>query len=145
MTPLMARAFGQKRGAIGRPERRRRAMTVKTGPVTGGAIKQAIESRNGRMLASFYAADAVVSVVDRNNPPSKPRQVRGRAAIDMFWDDICSRAMTHKIEQVITEGNRLAFTQACAYPDGAKVLCISTVELEAGLIMRQTVVQAWDE
>jgi ketosteroid isomerase-like protein len=120
-------------------------MTVKTGPVTGNAIKLAIESRDGRMLASFYAPDAVVSVIDRNNPPSKPRRIAGRAAIDMFWDDICSRAMTHKIEQVITEGNRLAFTQACAYPDGAKVICISTVELEAGLIARQTVVQAWDE
>ena len=120
-------------------------MTVKTGSVTGSAIKQAIEGRNGRMLASFYAPDAIVSVVDRNNPPSKPRQIRGGAAIDMFWDDICSRAMTHRIEQLITEGNRIAFTQACAYPDGAKVLCMSTVELEGGLIARQTVVQAWDE
>jgi hypothetical protein len=81
------------------------------------------------MLASFYTNDAVVRVVDRNNLPSKPREIRGRAAIDQFWDDICSRAMTHKVETTVAEANRLAFTQACAYPDGAKVLCMSTVEL----------------
>ena len=120
-------------------------MTVKNKPVTGSAIKQAIEGRDGKMLASFYTNDAVVRVVDRNNPPSKPREIRGRAAIDQFWDDICSRAMTHKVETTVAEANRLAFTQACAYPDGAKVLCMSTVELKDGMIARQTVVQAWDE
>jgi SnoaL-like domain len=120
-------------------------MTVTTKPVTGAAIKQAIEGRDGKMLARFYANHAVLRVVDRNNPPSKPREIKGSAAIDMFWNDICSRAMTHTVETIIAEGNRLAFTQTCAYPDGAKVLCLSTLELDDGLIARQTVVQAWDE
>jgi hypothetical protein len=120
-------------------------MTVRTKPVTGAAIKQAIEGRDGRMLAGFYADDAVVRVVDRNNPPSKPREIKGRAAIDMFWDDICSRAMTHKVETTIADGDRLAFTQACSYPDGAKVLCLSVLELKDGMIVRPTAVQAWDE
>jgi hypothetical protein len=113
--------------------------------VSSTSIKQAIEGRNGRMLASFYGDGAVVRVIDRNNPPSKPREIKGRAAIDAFWDDICSRAMTHKVETVVTEGNRLAFTQACSYPDGAKVFCLSLIELKAGLIAQQTLVQAWDE
>ena len=43
------------------------------------------------------------------------------------------------------QGNRLAFTQACAYPDGAKVFCVAVVELADGRIAQQTVVQAWDE
>ena len=114
-------------------------------PVTGAAIKQAIEGRDGRMLSSFYADDAVVRVIDRNNPPSKPREVRGRAAITTFWDDICGRAMTHKVDTSIADGERLAFTQDCAYPDGTKVFCIATLELRDGKIVRQTVVQAWDE
>jgi hypothetical protein len=120
-------------------------MAVKTRSVTGASIKQAIEGRDGRMLASFYADDAVLQVIDRNNPPSKPRVIKGRAGIDSFWDDICSRAMTHKVEVTIADGNRLAFSQACAYPDGAKVLCLSMLELEDGMISRQTAVQAWDE
>jgi ketosteroid isomerase-like protein len=120
-------------------------MTVQVKAVDGAAIKQAIEGRNGRMLASFYADDAVVCVIDRNNPPSKPREIRGKAAIDAFWDDICSRAMTHRVETTLGEGNRLAFSQACSYPDGAKVFCLSLIELKGGLIARQTLVQAWDE
>jgi hypothetical protein len=29
--------------------------------------------------------------------------------------------MTHLVEATVAEGNRLAFTQACAYPGGARV------------------------
>lgn len=120
-------------------------MDTKANPVSGAAIKQAIEGRDGRMLASFYADDALLHIVDRNNPPSRPREIKGRNAIGTFWDDICSRAMTHKVETSIADGNRLAFSQACAYPDGMKVLCLAFCELKAGKIARQTVVQAWDE
>jgi ketosteroid isomerase-like protein len=120
-------------------------MPTTTVGVTGAAIKRAIEGRDGHALAGFYADDAILRIVDRNNPPSRPREVKGRSAIGTFWDDICSRAMTHKIETSITEGNRLAFTQACAYPDGAKVFCVAVLELKGGEITRQTVVQAWDE
>jgi len=120
-------------------------MTTKTDGVTCAAIKRAIEGRDGSALAGFYADDAILRIVDRNNPPSRPREVKGRSAISTFWDDICSRAMTHKIETSIAEGDRLAFTQACAYPDGAKVLCVAMLELKGGKIAQQTVVQAWDE
>jgi ketosteroid isomerase-like protein len=119
--------------------------TTKTNRVSGGALKQAIESRDGRMLSSFYADDALLRIVDRNNPPSKPREVKGRSAITTFWDDICSRAMTHKVETSVADGNQIAFSQACAYPDGMKVLCLALCELKGGQIARQTVVQAWDE
>ncbi|GGA58426.1 hypothetical protein GCM10011385_10070 [Nitratireductor aestuarii] len=113
--------------------------------VNGAAIKQAIENRDGRRLASFYADDAHLKVIDRNNPPSRPREVHGKAAIATFWDDICSRAMTHKVETSIAEGDRLAFSQACTYPDGARVFCLAVLDLENGKIANQTVVQAWDE
>jgi ketosteroid isomerase-like protein len=128
-----------------RPKKQEEAMLTKVDTVTGAAIREAIEGRDGRMLASFYADDAVVNVIDRNNPPSRPREVRGKTAISTFWDDICSRAMTHKVETSITEGDRLAFSQACAYPDGAKVFCLSFIDLKDGRIAKQTVVQAWDE
>jgi ketosteroid isomerase-like protein len=120
-------------------------MDAKTNRVTGDALKRAIESRDGRMLSSFYTDDALLRIVDRNNPPSQPRQVKGRTAITTFWDDICSRAMTHRVETSIADGNRLAFSQACAYPDGMKVLCFALCDLKGGKIARQTVVQAWDE
>jgi ketosteroid isomerase-like protein len=120
-------------------------MDAKTNAVTGAGLKRAIETRDGRALTNFYADDAVLQIVDRNNPPSKPREVKGKMAIGTFWDDICSRAMTHKVETSLADGNQLAFSQACAYPDGMKVLCMALCELKGGKIARQTVVQAWDE
>ena len=51
----------------------------------------------------------------------------------------------HKVAMTVAEGDRLAFTEACAYPDGTQVYCMAAVELEGGRIARQTVVQAWDE
>ena len=119
--------------------------TMTANAVTGATLKRAIETRDAPALSSFYADDAILHVVDRNNPPSKPRVVRGRPAISTFFDDICSRAMTHEVGSCVAEGNRLAFTQACAYPDGTKVLCLAMVELKGGKIAQQTIVQAWDE
>jgi len=119
--------------------------SVRGEPVTGTAIKEAIETRDGGRLAGFYAADALLRIVDRNNPPGKPRELRGKAAIATFWDDICSRAMTHSVDPVVTDGGRIAFGQACTYPDGAHVLCMAICEIEGGKIARQTAVQAWDE
>jgi len=119
--------------------------TITVNSVTGATLKRAIETRDSPALSNFYADDAILHVIDRNNPPSKPRVVRGRPAITTFFDDICSRAMTHEVNSCVAEGNRLAFTQACAYPDGTKVLCLAMVELKGGKIAQQTVVQAWDE
>jgi ketosteroid isomerase-like protein len=120
-------------------------MNAKTSALTSAALKQAIETRDGPALTSFYADNAVLQIVDRNNTPSKPREVKGKRAIGTFWDDICSRAMTHRVETSVTDGDRLAFSQACAYPDGTKVLCLAVCEIQGGKIARQTVVQAWDE
>ncbi len=112
--------------------------------VSVSEIKYAIENRDGRRLANMYADDAVLRVVDRDNPPSKPRKLEGRQQIAAFHADVCGRDMTHKIESGVATGSRLAFTQSCAYPDGAKVFCSAMVELKGGKIVRQTVVQAWD-
>lgn len=119
--------------------------TTAATPVIGAAIKQAIEARDGHALASLYAENATTRVVDRNNPPGRPREIKGRAAISAFWDDICSRTMVHAVDVTIAQGDQLAFTQACTYPDGAKVFCISVVNLQDGRIIDQTTVQAWDE
>lgn len=113
--------------------------------VSSAGLKQAIEGRDGKMLSSFYADDAVLKVIDRNNPPSRPREIRGRDAITTFWDDVCGRAMTHDVDVTVSEGDRMAFTEACAYPDGTRVFCAAMLELKDGKIANETMVQAWDE
>ena len=53
-------------------------MSINVNGVNGAAIKRAIETRDGTLLASFYADDATLRVIDRHNPPSNPREIRGR-------------------------------------------------------------------
>ncbi len=113
--------------------------------VTGAGLKEAIEHRDGQALTGMYADDAVLRIVDPANPPSKPREIRGKAAIGAYWDDVCGRTMTHRVDTSIAEGDRLAFTQDCTYPEGGKVLCLAVLELKDGKIVRQTAVQVWDE
>ena len=108
------------------------------------AIRQAVEGRDGKTLASFYAADAVLQIIDSAHPPSHPLEIRGHEAIAAYYDDVCGRAMTHRVEFGVEANGRLAFTQACAYPDGKQVFCSATLEVEGGKIARQRAVQAWD-
>jgi SnoaL-like domain len=117
---------------------------MSTNEISVAALKRAIEGRDARTLADFYAEGAVMRIIDRDNPPSKPRELRGKPAIAAYFNDVCSRAMTHTLERGIASNAGIAFTQVCAYPDGVRVFCSAMIELERGKINRQTVVQAWD-
>jgi len=108
------------------------------------AFSHAVETRDSASLCGFYAENARLRVIDRDHPPSKPQELVGRSAIAAYFDDVCGRTMTHKIESGCVETGRLAFTQACAYPDGNRVFCSAMAELKGGKITSQTVVQAWD-
>jgi ketosteroid isomerase-like protein len=112
--------------------------------ITISALRRAIEGRDGKTLAGFYADDAVMQIIDQNNPPSRPFEVKGHDAIAAYFDDVCGRAMTHRVESGVAEGDRIAFTQACTYPDGNRVFCSATLELAGGKIARQISIQAWD-
>jgi ketosteroid isomerase-like protein len=112
--------------------------------LTISSLRQAIEGRDGGTLAGFYADDAVLQIIDQANPPGKPLEIKGHDAIVAYFDDVCGRTMTHKVEFGIADGDRLAFTQACTYPDGTRVFCSASAELRGGKIARQTAVQAWD-
>ena len=116
----------------------------KAKPVTVAGLKRAIEGRKAAAFAGMYADDAVLQVIDRDNPPSKPHSLQGKDAIASYFADVCGRDMTHKVEAGVATGNRLAFTQSCAYPDGTKVFCSAMIDLKGGKISRQVVVQAWD-
>jgi ketosteroid isomerase-like protein len=108
------------------------------------ALRRAIEGRDGAALAGFYADDAVLRIVDQDHPPSQPLEISGHDAIAAYFGDVCGRIMTHEVAFGIAEGDRLAFTQACTYPDGKRVFCSATLELANGRIARQVAVQAWD-
>ncbi len=109
------------------------------------ALRRGIEERDADTLMGLYAEDAELHVVDRNDQPSHPKIVRGRAAIGEYFADVCGRDMTHKLERLVVTGENAAFIQNCSYPSGASVRCVAVLDLKDGLITRQSGAQAWDE
>jgi len=108
-------------------------------------LSNAIETGDEATLVALYADDAEITIVDRSRPPSNPSVLKGKPAIAEYLHDVCSRAMTHKVEQPIVGSDAIAFTEACRYPDGVRVLSANLLGLRDGKITRHTLVQAWDE
>jgi len=107
-------------------------------------LRRAREQRDADLLLSLYGDDAEVRVVDRGTPPGAPKVLRGEEAAE-YWRDICDRDMTHRIENEVIGAERVALNEACEYPDGTKVLSAETLDIHDGKIVKQTIVQAWDE
>ncbi|MFE4516844.1 nuclear transport factor 2 family protein [Kitasatospora sp. NPDC056783] len=109
------------------------------------ALREGIERGDAETLLALYAEDAELRMVDRKTQPSHPLVMHGRAEIGAMLDDVYGREMTHKLEQVVVQGDHVAFLESCRYPDGVRVLMSSMADLRDGRIVDQTSVQAWDE
>ncbi len=107
-------------------------------------LRQAIEDRDSNRLKSLYADNAVLTIIDADNPPSRPRTISGARDIGAFLDDVYGRDMTHTVESGVVDGKTLAYVQGCRYGDGTRVIASSIAELGPSGIERQTIVQAWD-
>ena len=107
-------------------------------------LSRAVETRDSKAMRGFYTKNARMRIIDRDHPPSRPLKIIGQDAIGAYFDDVCSRTMTHKVEGGCVNVERLAYTQACAYPDGTRVFCSAMAELKDRKIDNQTIVQAWD-
>ena len=108
-------------------------------------LRRGIEGQNATDLLSLYADDAEIRVVDRNTQPSHPMVMHGREQISEMLNDVYGREMTHKLEQCVVQGDHVAFTESCQYPDGVRVLANSMMSLRDGKIVEHTLIQAWDE
>ena len=109
------------------------------------ALRRGIERLDAETLISLYADDAELRIVNKNTPPSSPRELNGKEEITEYLRDVCGRTMTHHIENEVIGAERVAFNEACEYPDGTKVLTAMTLDLRGGKISRQVNVEAWDE
>src|ERR1700757_2381872 len=98
---------------LARKSRSRAKSKAKPKSVTVAALKRAVEGRDAEALAAMYADNAVMLVIDHDNPPSNPRRLAGKAAISSYFSDVCARDVAHLIENAIAAGGRLAFTQSC--------------------------------
>ena len=65
-------------------------MTTVTSNIT--SLKDAIESRDAERVSASYADNAVLTILDRDNPPAAPTTYSGLEEIGAFYRDICGRA-----------------------------------------------------
>jgi hypothetical protein len=98
------------------------------------SMRRAIEQLDADLLTSLYYST-----------PSSPRELHGKEEIAEHLRDVCGRAMTHRVENEVIGEDRVAFNEACEYPDGTRVLAAMTLEVRDGKVVRQVNVEAWDE
>jgi len=108
-------------------------------------LAQALEQSRADVLRDLYTKNATMKIVDRDRPPSKPMIISGKENIAAFWQDVCSRDMTHKVTNVIAAEGGVSFVEECLYPDGCRVMSAMTLKVADGRISEHITVQAWDE
>jgi hypothetical protein len=108
-------------------------------------LRRAIEERDAETLVDLYADDAELRTVNKNTTPSSPKVLRGKEEISGYLRDVFGREMTHRVENEVVGENRIAFNEACEYPDGTRVFSAQTLEVRDGKVARHVNVEAWDE
>jgi quercetin dioxygenase-like cupin family protein len=108
------------------------------------ALRQGMESRNIEAMLSMYADDAEISIVDQRHTPSNPQILHGRDQIRAFLSDVFSRDISHHVDHIVSGNGTVSFMERCEYPDGSRVLGSAVLDVDAGRIVRQEEIQAWD-
>jgi len=121
------------------------ATTPQAGTQLIDALKQALVRGDAKTLAGLYDDQAVIEIVNQNSPPKSPRRLSGQAEILAYYEDVCSRALEHKVEAEIESGTRAAYLERCIYPDGVNVLATAMMTTRDGRILYQTTIEAWDQ
>ena len=109
------------------------------------SMRQAIENLDADQLVGLYADDAEMLTVNRYTTPSSPKVLKGKEEIAEHLRDVCGRAMSHHVENEVVGEDRVAFNEACEYPDGTRVLVAITLDVRDGKVVQQVNVEAWDE
>jgi hypothetical protein len=104
-----------------------------------GALRGAIERRDPDALIGFYADDAEVRVENAALPDGKAFELKGRSQIERYLKAVCEQEVGRALKGGAVFGERsIAFVEACRYQDGGAVSVQTVLEVEGGLIVRQT-------
>ena len=100
--------------------------------------------RDAEALSGLYAADATITILDRDHPPAGPQVLSGRAEIDAYYRDICGRNIDHAVPQLVADAHGVAFEQHCRYPEGNRSSASPSPASTTAGSRRQTIAQSWD-
>jgi hypothetical protein len=108
-------------------------------------LRRALEQRDTDLFVSLLADNAELQVIDKLHPPKSPLELRGKQAIAEYLTDINNRDMTHRVTNEVVGKDRLSYNEICQYASGERVFAASVVDLQNGRIIREVIVDVWDE
>jgi ketosteroid isomerase-like protein len=120
-------------------------MTVKaTATFDINAFKRAYEEWDIEALLGFYADDAELVQIDRDNPPRSPRVRQGKDIFRGMFEHCASVGVKATVENAVAGEGRAAATITCEFPNGRRVMANAMLELDGGHIVRELDVQSGD-
>jgi hypothetical protein len=108
-------------------------------------LRLGIERCDPDLLIGFYAEGARLSIVNAASPHASPFELRGKVEIAKHLRVAFGPETSHRVEREAVVGdNRVAFQEACEYPDGNRVWVETTLNIKGAKILRQVDVVATD-
>ena len=98
------------------------------------ALRRAIERGDHASMIGFYAAAARVRVLDGGTVSF---EVEGRAEVAKYLRAVHARPATHRVQNEVLAVDRILFEESCEYPDGARTVIETRLEVRGGKISRQ--------
>jgi hypothetical protein len=98
------------------------------------SLRRAIERGDPDSMLEFYADDAGVRVL---NDGAISFEVEGKAEVAKYLRAIHARPAIHRVENEVVVEGRAHFEESCEYPDGARTVVATTLEVREGEISRQ--------
>ena len=98
------------------------------------SLRRAIERGDPDSMLEFYADDDGVRVL---NDGAVSFEVEGKAEVAKYLRAIHARPAIHCVENEVVVEGRAHFEESCEYPDGARTVVATTLEVREGEISRQ--------
>ena len=98
------------------------------------SLRRAIERGDPDAMLEFYADDAGVRVL---NDGAVSFEVEGKVEVAKYLRAIHARPAIHRVENEVVVEGRAHFEESCEYPDGARTVVATTLEVREGEISRQ--------
>jgi hypothetical protein len=105
-------------------------------------LKQAIETGDAELWSSLHGDDfEQTELWDSSHPPSNPRK-RTREEVAEAVGRVYRDGFQFRIENMVRDKNRLAYTLTCIWPDGRTVVANNNADVKDGVIVRELMVAA---
>ena len=105
-----------------------------TGRLDFEALRHAIERGDPDSMLEFYADDAGVRVLDGG---AVSFELEGKAEVAKYLRTVHARPAIHRVENGVLAEGKIHFEESCEYPDGARTVVETRLEIREGEISRQ--------